>query len=115
MLEFIALLAAIDEDTLEAVLNVFEQLPGMLPALQAWVDHAARWEFDRRSGFHYPLQPPMAAISPDELPAALADASLAGDCYGSDCTRDVPTVLAFFERLHRALQSERQRGGTALH
>ncbi len=115
MLEFISLLAAIDDDTLEAVLNAIEQLPGMLPALQAWVDHAARWEFDRRSGIHYPLQPPMAAISSDELPAALADASLAGDRCGGDRSRDVPVILAFFDRLYRALQSERQRAGAALH
>ena len=52
MFEFAALLAAIDDLMLDALIATLDQLPGTLPALQAWLEHAARWEFDRRSGWN---------------------------------------------------------------
>ena len=99
----------------EELFAAIDQLPGILPALQAWIDHAARWERDRRNGLDYPLQGPMAAISPDELPDALAASALIAECFRAERRRDVAAVLAFFEGLRETLLAERQREGSALH
>ena len=113
MIEFSALLAAIDMRSLEAILAAIDRLPDMLPALQAWIEHAARWEVDRRHSFHYPLQGPMAILAPDELAAALGATTLICECFRRERRRDVSAVLAFFEGLRCALTAERER--TALH
>ena len=115
MIDFVILLAAIDDRSLQAIIAAIDQLPGMLPALQAWIDHAARWEHDRRNGFEYPLQGPMAAISPEELPNALIASALIAECFRNEHRRDVSAVLAFFEGLRETLLAERQRMDSALH
>jgi hypothetical protein len=115
MFEFAALLAAIDDLMLGALIATLDQLPGTLPALQAWLEHAARWEFDRRSGFDYPLQPPMAAISPDELPAAVEGSALLGNSFRPERRPDVSPIVAFFDRLRALLVAEQERDGAALH
>ena len=115
MFEFAVLLAAIDDIMLGALIATLDQLPGTLPALQAWLEHAARWEFDRRSGFDYPLQPPMAAISPDELPLAVEGSALLRDSFRHERRPDVSPIVAFFDRLKDMLLSEQQREGAALH
>ena len=115
VIDFVVLLGAIDDRSLRAVIAAIDQLPGLLPALQAWIDHAARWEFDRRNGRSYRLQGPMAAISPDELPDALAASALIAECFRAERRRDVTAVLAFFEGLRETLQAERERAGSALH
>ena len=115
VIDFVALLKAIDNRSLHAMIAAIDQLPGILPALQAWIDHAARWERDRRNGLDYPLQGPMAAISPDELPDALAASALIAECFRAERRRDVSAVLAFFEGLRETLLAERQREGSALH
>ena len=112
--DFVALLAAIDAPSLRALIATLDELPAILPALQAWIDHAARWEDDRRKGFHYPLQAPIAAISPDEVPAALGASTLLGTCFRQERRRDVSAVVAFFDGLSRALAAEQARDGSAL-
>ena len=115
MIDFVVLLAAIDNRALEAIIATIDQLPGIVPALQAWIEHAARWEFDRRNGRNYPLQGPMAAISPEELPDALAASALIAECFRGERRRDVAAVLAFFEGLRETLAAERERVGSPLH
>ncbi|HET6803348.1 MAG TPA: hypothetical protein VFI50_11935 [Casimicrobiaceae bacterium] len=115
VIDFVALLEAIDDRSLQAIIAAIDHLPGTMPALQAWIDHAARWEYDRRSGHHYRLQGPMAAISPEELPDALAASALIAECFRQERRRDVSAVLAFFEGLRETLLAERQRADTALH
>jgi|SRR5882672_6697283 len=115
VIDFVALLAAIDDRSLQAIIATIDELPGMLPALQAWIDHAARWEADRRTGFNYALQGPMAAISPEELPDALAASALLAECFRNERQRDVSAVLAFFEGLRESLLAEGQRDGSVLH
>lgn len=115
MIDFVVLLAAIDNRSLDAIIAAIDQLPGVLPALQAWIDHAARWERDRRNGVAYPLQGPMAAISPEELPDAIAASALIAECFRNERRRDVSAVLAFFEGLRESLLAERQRAESPLH
>ena len=115
MIDFVVLLAAIDDRSLQALMATIEQLPAVVPALQAWLDHAARWEYDRRKGMNYPLQGPMAAISPEELPEALAASALIAQCFRRDRRRDASAVLAFFEGLRETLSNERMRAESPLH
>ena len=113
--DFVALLAALDARSLQAIIATIDQMPGIVPALQAWIDHAARWEYDRRNGFHYPLQGPMAAIPPEELPAALGASSMISHCFRQDRRKDLRAVLAFFEGLTKALASAQARMDSAVH
>ena len=113
--DFVVLLAAIDDRSLRAMLSTIDQLPNVVPALQAWIEHAARWERDRRKGFHYPLQAPMAAIDAEELPKALMAAALIAECFRLDKRRDVAAVLAFFEGLRDSLVIEQERAGLPAH
>ncbi|HSQ81336.1 MAG TPA: hypothetical protein VLU54_09410 [Casimicrobiaceae bacterium] len=115
MFEFAALLAAIDDLMLGALIATLDHLPGTLPALQAWLEHAARWEFDRRSGFDYPLQPPTAAISPDELPAAVEGSARLGNSFCHERRPDVSPIVAFFDRLKELLLAAQERDGAVLH
>lgn len=115
VIDFVVLLAAIDDRSLNAIIATAERLPGVLPALQDWIDHAARWERDRRNGLVYPLQGPMAALSPEELPDAIAASALIADCFRHERRMDVSAVLAFFEGLRDALVAERQRADSPLH
>ena len=115
MTDFTALLAAIDARSLDAIIAAIDRMPDILPALQAWIEHAARWEVDRRNNFHYPLQGPMAALSPDEVTAALGATTMICECFRHERRRDVSAVLAFFEGLRRTLTAERERAGSALH
>ena len=115
MTDFVPLLAAIDARSLDAIIATIDEMPNIMPALQAWIDHAARWEADRRKAFHYPLQGPMAAISPEELPAAIGATALICECFRRERRRDVTAVLAFFEGLRDALEAEQARDGWALH
>jgi uncharacterized protein YdeI (YjbR/CyaY-like superfamily) len=115
VIDFGQLLAAIDNRSLQAIIAAIDQLPNILPALQAWIDHAARWEYDRRNGRSYPLQGPMASISPDELADALAASALIAECFRAERRRNVSAVLAFFDGLRETLQAERERSGSALH
>jgi hypothetical protein len=115
VIDFVALLEAIDDRSLQAIIAAIDHLPGTMPALQAWIDHAARWEYDRRSGHQYRLQGPMAAISPEELPDALAASALIAECFRQERRRDVSAVLAFFEGLRETLLAEHQRADAALH
>jgi len=113
--DFVSLLAAMDTRALQAMIATIDQMPRIVPALQAWIEHAARWEYDRRNGFHYPLQGPMAAIPPEELPAALGASSMISHCFRHEKRRDVRPVLAFFEGLTKALAAEQARAGSAVH
>jgi hypothetical protein len=115
VIDFAKLLAAIDNRSLQAIIAAIDQLPGILPALQAWIDHAARWEHDRRNGRRYPLQGPMASISPDELSDALTASALIAECFRAERRRNVSAVLAFFDGLRETLLAERERAGSALH
>ena len=109
MTDFKSLLAAIDDPSLYAIINTVDSLPATQPALQAWIEHATRWEYDRRAGRNYRLQGPMAALSPEEVPDALATAAILAELFRHEHRRDVSAVRAFFEGLRDTLVIE-QRG-----
>ena len=115
MIEFAVLLAAIDDGTLGAFIVALDRLQGTMPALHAWLEHAARWESDRRSGFEYPLQPPMEAISPDELPDAVAATTALGAAFRGERRDPVPAIANLFDRLRDTLAAEDERRAARVH
>jgi len=52
--------------TTPGVLASIDGIPQMAPGLLAWVAAACHWELHRRQGRDYELQPPEAAIPPEE-------------------------------------------------
>ena len=115
MTDLVPLLAAIDARSLDAIIATIDELPSVMPALQAWIDHAARWEADRRRALHYPLREPTAAILQDELPAAIGAIAMICQCFRHERRSDVTAVLAFFEGLRDALQARQAGGRPPLH
>ncbi|MGH8801604.1 MAG: hypothetical protein ACREX6_04845 [Casimicrobiaceae bacterium] len=115
MVEFAALLALLDDGVLGAFIVALERLQGTMPALQAWLEHAARWESDRRSGFHYPLRPPTAAISPAELPEAVTASMVLGASFRDRRSTPAPGIADFFDRLRDTLAAEEQRASASVH
>jgi len=115
MIEFAVLLAAIDDSTLGAFIVALDRLQGTLPALHAWLEHAARWESDRRSGFKYPLQPPMAAIPPEELQEAVAASTALGVAFRGERNEPTPAIADLFDRLRDTLAAEDQRRAALVH
>jgi hypothetical protein len=75
--ELHALIAAANGDTHTApgLLALIDGIPQMAPCLLAWVATACNWELQRRQGLDYELQPPKAAIPPEEE-AACIDAAI---------------------------------------
>src|SRR5262245_47095505 len=59
-------LAACASDELFAVIDATNNAPQLAPGLLAWLEAACDWEWHRRTGRNYELQPPEAAIPPEE-------------------------------------------------
>ena len=66
--ELRALIAATNgvPHTAPGLLASIDGIPQMAPGLLAWVATACKWELHRRQGLDYELQPPEAAIPPEE-------------------------------------------------
>ena len=47
-------------------MDTTNNVPQTAPGLLAWIEHACDWEQHRRNDFDFPLQPPEAAIPPEE-------------------------------------------------
>jgi hypothetical protein len=62
----VAALADLDDRELAALIEAINEVPQTAPGLLAWLDHAADWERHWRAGIDFPLQPPEAAIPPEE-------------------------------------------------
>ena len=75
--ELHALAAAANGDphTTPGLLTSIDGIPQVAPCLLAWVATACNWEVHRRQGLDYELQPPKAAIPPEEE-AACIDAAI---------------------------------------
>jgi hypothetical protein len=62
----VAALADLTDVELRALIDAANRAPQTAPCLLAWIEHAAVWELNRRRGVAIPLQPPVAAIPPEE-------------------------------------------------
>lgn len=99
MRNFAAALAELSDGELHALIATANGGPQTAPGLLAWIEHAADWELHRRAGRDYALQPPAAAIDPEEDAASLAAAAMLRDRFA----HDAPAVAALFEAIVRAM------------
>jgi hypothetical protein len=59
-------LAELRDAELRALIDATNGVPQVAPSLLAWIEGACDWELNRRADLDYQLQPPEAAIPPDE-------------------------------------------------
>ena len=59
-------LAAMGNAELDALIKATYKVQQIAPGLLAWLDSGCVWQLQRRNGYHYELQPPEAAIPPEE-------------------------------------------------
>ena len=57
---------SLTDSELQALIDATYKAPQTAPGLLAWIDAACEWELNRRAGRDYELQPPEAAIPPEE-------------------------------------------------
>ena len=86
--------------------STVNQLQNVPPGLLAWLEHAADWEMNRRAGFFYRLQGPLAAIDDTEVKRSLATLSVLSNCFGGDRQLHCMAIADFFQLVARVLRAE---------
>jgi hypothetical protein len=84
----VAALAEVRDDELSALIATANSRPQIAPGLLAWIEHAAKWEQDRRAGSDFALQPPAAGDPSCRLDIALKRRPLTPDALGRSGTSD---------------------------
>lgn len=102
-------LAALEESELRALVVAANELMLMAAGLLSWIEHLADWELNRRSGLDFPLQPPDAAIGPEEGAESIVAATMMRDGF-ADASRDnAEPVVALFDAIVEALTGPPER------
>ncbi len=96
-------LAAIPSDDLRRLCVVTQQAPNVVPGLLAWLEHATDWEWSRRAGRVYALQPPAAALDESEADGALIALGVLADLFRDNETDE---IAAFFTAALVALHAD---------
>jgi hypothetical protein len=89
-----AAFAAMTDSELHAVSETTYEVPQVAPGLLAWIDSACVWQMRQRVGHNEELQPPEAAIPPEE-DAISIEAAIALRVRFADR----PAVCAMFDAL----------------
>ena len=90
-----AALATMTDVELRALAGATYVVPQIAPGLWAWLEQACDWEGNRRAGYDYELQPPEAAIPPEE-DAVSIDAAIS---MRTEFAKDSAAVRALFDAL----------------
>jgi hypothetical protein len=103
-----AALSDLEENELRALVVAANELVLMAAGLLSWIEHIADWELQRRSGLEFPLQPPEAAIPPEEGAESVVAATMMRDGFaeGSEGGEANP-VVALFDAIVDALTGPR--------
>jgi hypothetical protein len=80
----VAALAGISDAELQALIAATYGVPKVAPGLLAWLDAACDLERNRQRGFDYPLQPPEAAIPPEENAISIDTAIAMREMFAQD-------------------------------
>ncbi len=80
---------------LEALIEATYKVQQVAPGLLAWLDSACLWQLQRRNGYDFELQPPEAAIPPEEDAVSIEAASVLRDTFA----KESPAVRALFDAL----------------
>ena len=98
-------LAVMSNAELDALIDATYKVEQIAPSLLAWLDSACVWQLQRRNGYHFELQPPEAAIPPEE-DAVSVDAVIA---LREAIAKDSPAVRALFDALVALLTGAERR------
>jgi hypothetical protein len=74
-----------------------------------WLEHAADWELNRRAGLNFPLQPPHAAIAPEEHSMSVEVATMLRDRFAQTPREERDSVVGLFDAVLGALVVGRAR------
>jgi hypothetical protein len=88
-------LAVMSNAQLDALIDATYKVPQTAPCLLAWLDTACVWQLQRRNGYHYELQPPEAAIPPEEDAVSIEVVIALRDSFA----KESPAVRALFDAL----------------
>lgn len=100
-------LSALPDGHLDSLRFAIEQSPGIVPAgLLAWLEHAIGWEIDRRAGFEYALQGPLAAIDDNEVERSVIALAAMAAQFRCDGRIDSVPVAAFIDLTAQTLCTE---------
>ena len=98
-------LAVISNAELDALIKATYNVEQIAPGLLAWLDSACVWQLQRRNGYHYELQPPEAAIPPEEDAISIDVVITLLDSFA----KESPGVRALFDALVDLLTGSGQR------
>jgi len=98
-----AALADLEETELHALVVAANELVLMAAGLLSWIEHLADWELNRRSGLDFPLQPPDAAIPPEEGADSIVAATMMRDGFAEGSGREEDPVVTLFDAIVGAL------------
>ena len=90
-----AALAQVTDTELRALIDATSGVTQTAPGLLAWIDSACEWELNRRRGYDYELQPPEAAIPPEEDAVSIAATMMMRETLAQDSG----AVRALFDAL----------------
>lgn len=95
----VAALAELDGCELAALIDATNTVPQFTPGLLARLEHAADWERHRRAGMDFPLQPPNAAIPPEEDSVSIDAAVIIRAQFAQDDRVEAPAVVRLFDAI----------------
>ena len=87
---------------LDALSKATYTVDQIAPGLLARLDSACVWQLQRRNGYDYELQPPEAAIPPEEDAVSIDAAMTPRDTFA----KESPAVRALFDALVALLTRE---------
>src|SRR5438046_1470075 len=90
-------LAELYDGELHALINATHNVPETAAGLLAWIEHACDWELNRRAGVDFPLQPPDAAIPPEEDAVSIETAMTMHEDFAQDDSLDTRATVRLFE------------------
>lgn len=101
-------LAELDEGEFAALIEATNNVPQTAPGLLAWIESACDWELNRRQGLDYPLQPPDAAIPPEEDGVSIDAATHLRAQFARDETSKAPAMVAVLDAVFGLLPGSRK-------
>ena len=96
-------LAELAEAELRNMVLAANELVLEAAGLLLWMEHLADWELNRRAGVGVPLQPPDAAILPEERTESVVAVTMLRDGFAEGSWADSAPVVALFDAIVGAL------------
>ena len=98
-------LANLADSDLRGLVEASNDVEQIAPGLLAWLEAACDWELNRRQGVEYELQPPGAAIAPEDDEVSIGAAIALRTTFAGDSA----AVHALFDALVKLLTGDARR------